>query len=204
MQMKRTENRDGRPGRRKPTAAKPKPVWSRASLYGSMAMLPVPGRMIVVRVPKDSDRREVSWRPVVGLVAYNHILYRKELPPGQDREIPPGSHEELVEDGYQSRHTGVEIHPVCYEPGMGFVEVDGYAWEEDEEVRQTVVACTWPPEQDRAHAIRIGRALLAGTYNQAGSASLDDADDGKEEGQEWPDLLGDSWPLDEMPGPGDC
>jgi hypothetical protein len=148
-------------------------ITSEAALYGSISMLPTPCRMILVRVYQDEAGQFVEWEPIVGLLAYTRTSYEKRLPPGQCR-IPPGSHAELVEAGYRSSFPALAIQPVYYDRMYGFIEAGDLLASDSNELRRAVVLCDWPPERDRENAIRIGKALMAETYDQERSAPLDE------------------------------
>jgi hypothetical protein len=176
MHMHRRRDCNGRQARRS-TATRGEYVTSEAILYGSISLLPAADRMILVRVYQGGDGAgpEVSWVPVVGLVAYQRTIYRKCVPSGEGR-IPPGSHQELVEAGYRSIFPDLAIHPVYCDP-YGFVEGGNRSMRHAGEVRRAVVPCDWPPEQDRENAVRIGKELMADTYTQEQWASLDDGEE---------------------------
>jgi hypothetical protein len=148
---------------------------SEAVLYGSIAMLPTPGRMLFVRVYEGQAGESVVWEPVVGLLVYTRTRYYKPFPGGHPSDPyppPPAGHEELVRAGYQADPPELAIQPVYQDPIYGFIEAGNAVARGPDEVHRTVVACDWPPGEDRENVIRLVKEQKVEIYDPGRRATL--------------------------------
>jgi hypothetical protein len=117
--------------------------------------------------PEDGGQWGVSWAEVAGVIALDEVEYTRRAGEKNTRmERPGATHEEMVELGWQSQwYPAVlpDLHPIL----IGGNASDEFPVRIDHErglacsaSYSTIVRCTWPPEEDKANAIRIGQELV--------------------------------------------
>jgi hypothetical protein len=141
----------------------------RTHIPNLIALAPAPCRMIqvVVDVSLDDDRKVfiVGWSPVVGVLCVVETEYAQRVHRDQGAPHPGATHAEMVDRGWKS------CHPWNWFPEVWPVLADGNASDEfalrvahkrlgPNHLYEAIVPCTWPPEEDRENALRIGRELI--------------------------------------------
>jgi hypothetical protein len=145
-------------------------------IHGAIAMSPTSGRAIVVEVylGKDRHSHSVHWMPVLAFCSVIQARYGKRMYAG-DHHHPrvAADHAGMTEAGWTCDEASeVEVWPVVEDCEYGLHAADGRL-DCSNMVRRVVVACDWPVEQDREHAVRIGQAIVAGGCEQGGWADLE-------------------------------
>jgi hypothetical protein len=131
----------------------------------------MPSRTIQIEVSVnlcDDEEEElyIYWSPVVGVLCVVETEYAQAYFGGHKIPRPGATHQEMIDMGWHS------CHPWNWFPIVWPVLADGNADDEyplrvDHErlevagvLYKAIVPATWPPEQDRENAIRIGRELF--------------------------------------------
>jgi hypothetical protein len=153
--------------------------------------------------PEDGGGWDVCWSQVVGVVTVVEDRYVRVR---DDDHAPVAgvNHAEMVELGWRSDHPRgwfPEVWPVVAD-GNGLSEsplrVLHDRWEETNLVHQAVVPCTWPPQDDRDHAIEIGRGLIE--CHGSRSAYVHLSDDGAVVDPDDDDAESNGSPIPAIPG----
>lgn len=120
--------------------------------------------MIGVTVYKQEDGGYfVVWNDVIGFLCVIETPYHKELLV-DGRPKKGVTHKEMTDWGWTpAGETQYVVHPVTLDGEYEVLVWDGTLDKTSDQVARTLVACHWPPEQDREQAIRVGCELLAGT-----------------------------------------
>lgn len=145
-----------------------RPTLASCHIPQAISLSPAPCRMIAVSVfDLDDGSHDVHWETVIGLLCVVETEYVKREP-GDGIVKPGANHEEMIDRGWRSQHPHnwfPEVFPVV----AGGEASDEYPLRVLHERTDssnlsdyTILICTWPPEDDRDHAIMAGEKMRDG------------------------------------------
>lgn len=139
-------------------------------VHGAIAMSPTSGRTIVVEVYKHEEgKHSVHWKPVLAFCSVIRTRYGKRMSVVDQRHPRVAAdHAGMIEAGWTCHEASeIEVLPLVQDREYGLFPIDARL-DCDNMLKRVVAPCDWPSEQDQENVIRIGKAIIAGTYDQGG------------------------------------
>jgi len=124
------------------------------------SMIPPSTRMIMVEIYYQSPGYSVRWQPVLGIMMATVTEYRHPSGEGRWTQNLGMDHEGLIKKGwFVEKYPEIQFLPIV--PGDMEEPTIYAAGDGASSLRERVViACDWPPSDDRENALRVAQNLL--------------------------------------------